>query len=261
MSTVALRYRDVAAASDWLCAAFGFQRHFVATSETGVVHYAQLTFGNAMFMLASVGVIPRKDLLPALESALRMSNAAVVQEGNLVKIVPLAEAGFSSKTVSMGAGEPGYGVSIVPLRYISAATVSKTAEGFLSRPGTMRVIPSRNLVLVQGTTAERQLWSVWIGYILASVLVSLVTRVVFGTEQLYQQVDYPYFAAVSGLAFFALGGSYWGWCYALGFAFFGLAWVMVLRLEWATPEFGALWAFSLAALGRRLRHLGRAHQR
>src|SRR5262249_61685677 len=32
----------------------GFQRHFVATSETGVVHYAQLTFGSAMLMLASV---------------------------------------------------------------------------------------------------------------------------------------------------------------------------------------------------------------
>jgi uncharacterized glyoxalase superfamily protein PhnB len=54
MVSVALRYRDVAAASDWLCTAFGFQRHFVATSETGVVHFAQLTFGSAMLMLVSV---------------------------------------------------------------------------------------------------------------------------------------------------------------------------------------------------------------
>lgn len=54
MLSVALRYRDVAAASDWLCTAFGFQRHFVATSETGLVHFAQLTFGNAMLMLTSV---------------------------------------------------------------------------------------------------------------------------------------------------------------------------------------------------------------
>jgi hypothetical protein len=115
--------------------------------------------------------------------------------------------------------------------------------------------------LLPGTTAERQLWSVWIGYILASVLVSLVSRQMFGTERLYEQVDYPYFAAVAGLAFFVLGGSYWGWCYALGLAFFALAWVMLLRLEWSTLEFGALWTFSLAALGRRLRHLGRAHER
>src|SRR5262245_22867384 len=53
MLSVALGYRDVAAASDWLCTAFGFQRHFVATSETGVVHFAQLTFGSAMLMLVS----------------------------------------------------------------------------------------------------------------------------------------------------------------------------------------------------------------
>src|SRR5215475_3637450 len=105
--------------------------------------------------LASVGAIPRKDLLPAFESALRMSNAAVVREGSLVKIVPLAEAGGST-TVSVGAGQPGYGVSIVPLQYVSASTVAKTAEGFLSRAGAIRVIPSRNLVLIQGTTAERQ---------------------------------------------------------------------------------------------------------
>jgi general secretion pathway protein D len=105
--------------------------------------------------LASVGAIPRKDLLSAFESALRMSNAAIVREGSLVKIVPLAEAGGNA-SVSMGAGQPGFGVSIVPLRYVSASTVAKTAEGFLSRPGAMRVIPSRNLVLIQGTTAERQ---------------------------------------------------------------------------------------------------------
>ena len=53
MLSVALGYRDVAAASDWLCTAFGFQRHFVATSEAGVVHFAQLTFGSAMLTLVS----------------------------------------------------------------------------------------------------------------------------------------------------------------------------------------------------------------
>ena len=60
MSSIAaaMRYRDVAAASDWLCAAFGFQKHFVASSETGVVHYAQLTFGHAMLMLAPVRDTP-----------------------------------------------------------------------------------------------------------------------------------------------------------------------------------------------------------
>jgi general secretion pathway protein D len=105
--------------------------------------------------LASSGPIPRKDVLPAFESVLRMSNAAIVHSGNLVKIVPIPEAGAAG-AISVGTGEPGFGVSMVSLRYTSASTVAKTAESFLSRPGAIRVVPSRNVLLVQGTTAERQ---------------------------------------------------------------------------------------------------------
>jgi general secretion pathway protein D len=106
--------------------------------------------------LASAGPIPRKDVLPAFESVLRMSNAAIVRSGDLVKIVPMPEAGAGGGSISVGAGEPGFGVSLVPLRYTSASTVAKTAESFMSRPGAIRVVQSRNLLLVQGTTAERQ---------------------------------------------------------------------------------------------------------
>lgn len=104
--------------------------------------------------LASAGPIARKDVLPAFESVLKMSNAAIVRQGDLVKVVPMPEAGAGS--ISVGAGEPGFGVSLVPLRYTSASTVAKTAESFLSRAGAIRVVQSRNLLLVQGTTAERQ---------------------------------------------------------------------------------------------------------
>ena len=105
--------------------------------------------------LASAGPISRKDVLPAFESVLRMQNAAIVRSGDLVKVVPMAEASGSG-AISVGTGEPGFGVSLVPLRYTSASTVAKTAESFMSRPGAIRVVQSRNLLLVQGTTAERQ---------------------------------------------------------------------------------------------------------
>ena len=105
--------------------------------------------------LASTGPIPRKDVLSAFESVLRMSNAAIVHSGNLVKIVPITDASANG-SVFAGAGEPGFGVSLVPMRYTSAATVAKTAESFLARPGSIRIVPSRNLLLIQGTTAERQ---------------------------------------------------------------------------------------------------------
>jgi len=105
--------------------------------------------------LASTGPIPRKDVLPVFESVLRMSNAAVVHEGNLVKIVPIAEASGTG-AVNIGAGQAGFGVSIVPLRYTAATTIARTAENFLSRAGAIKIDQARNLLLIQGTTAERQ---------------------------------------------------------------------------------------------------------
>ncbi len=47
----AIRYRDAAAAIDWLCEAFGFERHLVVPGEGGAIDHAQLVFGNGMVML------------------------------------------------------------------------------------------------------------------------------------------------------------------------------------------------------------------
>ena len=50
-----LRYRDAPRMIDWLCTAFGFERHAVHTDDSGkIVHHAQLTFGNGMLMLGSI---------------------------------------------------------------------------------------------------------------------------------------------------------------------------------------------------------------
>jgi uncharacterized glyoxalase superfamily protein PhnB len=49
-----LRYRDAPAAIEWLCAAFGFEKHAVHANPDGSIAHAQLTFGNGMVMLGSV---------------------------------------------------------------------------------------------------------------------------------------------------------------------------------------------------------------
>jgi uncharacterized glyoxalase superfamily protein PhnB len=48
-----LRYRDAVAAIDWLCDAFGFERHMVVPGENGTIGHAQLTCGRGMIMLGS----------------------------------------------------------------------------------------------------------------------------------------------------------------------------------------------------------------
>jgi uncharacterized glyoxalase superfamily protein PhnB len=50
----ALRYKDAPAAIDWLCRAFGFEKHAVYPSPDGTIAHAQLSFGNGMVMLGSL---------------------------------------------------------------------------------------------------------------------------------------------------------------------------------------------------------------
>ena len=47
-----LRYRNALAMIDWLCDAFGFQKHAVY-ADGDTVHHAQLLYGNGMLMLGS----------------------------------------------------------------------------------------------------------------------------------------------------------------------------------------------------------------
>jgi len=48
-----LRYRDAPSAIDWLCRAFGFERHLVVEGEGDVIEHAQLTLGGGMIMLGT----------------------------------------------------------------------------------------------------------------------------------------------------------------------------------------------------------------
>ena len=41
-----LRYRDAPAAIEWLCEAFGFERHLVVPGESETIAHAQLVFAS-----------------------------------------------------------------------------------------------------------------------------------------------------------------------------------------------------------------------
>jgi hypothetical protein len=107
--------------------------------------------------------------------------------------------------------------------------------------------------------AERQLWSIWIGYLLACGVFGAVSFLTYGAEKMYASLSllYPCWALLAGLAFFVMGSSYWGRCYAVGVAFFALSLIMPLWPEWAPLELGVLWALTLGGIGMRLRRLGR----
>ena len=49
-----LKYDDASAAIEWLCQAFGFEKHLVVSGDGVIIEHAQLTFRGNMIMLGSV---------------------------------------------------------------------------------------------------------------------------------------------------------------------------------------------------------------
>lgn len=48
-----LRYKNAAAAIEWLCETFGFEKNLVVPGDGGEIAHAQLTHGKGMIMLGS----------------------------------------------------------------------------------------------------------------------------------------------------------------------------------------------------------------
>jgi general secretion pathway protein D len=110
-----------------------------------------------MISLSSGRPVPRGDLLYVLENALRLSGVVLVKDVQGYRLIPLGDAvGAGNLDTQEARAEPGYGVSVVPLKYVSASTLIKLLDSFATKPGTVRADTGRNLLLIQGTGAERR---------------------------------------------------------------------------------------------------------
>ena len=99
--------------------------------------------------------LTREQLLPTLETVLRMNNAVLVREGNMYRIIPAAGATQRGNLVpKLGIGRVGYGVRIVPLRYVSAVEMQAIIAPFLPEGGILRADTVRNLLILAGTAQE-----------------------------------------------------------------------------------------------------------
>lgn len=109
--------------------------------------------------LSSGRPISKSNILFALENALRTVNAVLVRDNTGYRLLPANDAvGNGSVDVASSgtSAEPGYGVTIIPLQYVSVQTVSKLLDSFAMKPGAIRADPTRNLLVIQGSGAERR---------------------------------------------------------------------------------------------------------
>lgn len=103
---------------------------------------------------------------------------------------------------------------------------------------------------------SRQLWTLWLGYVAGSIVLATAGRLMAAQDRPFDEMMlYPQLAVLAGIGFIMMGGSYWGYCYAMGAAFLTLALLMSLNLMLAPLMFGLVWGACLAAWALHLRKL------
>lgn len=101
--------------------------------------------------------VTEADLLPTLETLLKINGAVLVDDGNLLRVLPVAEANRGNLVPKVGkikSQKPGYEVRIVPLKYISATEAQTVLEPFLPDGSLLQVDTSRNILTIGGSSAE-----------------------------------------------------------------------------------------------------------
>ncbi|CAK0753848.1 general secretion pathway protein D [Gammaproteobacteria bacterium] len=102
--------------------------------------------------------VNRETLLPTLETLLRMNGAALVQGKTGLQVVPIASALQGTSVPQLGdSSQPlprGYGLRVVPLRFIGATEMAQILKPLAPEGSIIRVDNHRNLLLLAGTSPE-----------------------------------------------------------------------------------------------------------
>jgi general secretion pathway protein D len=106
--------------------------------------------------LATGRSVTREELLSVLETALKMNNAVLINGDGNYRIAPAAEALAGDVGAVVSEATPGFGVSVLPLRHVSADAMMKLIENFVAKAGSLRAESTGNLLMIRGTARERQ---------------------------------------------------------------------------------------------------------
>ncbi|TYR30067.1 type II secretion system protein GspD [Mesorhizobium microcysteis] len=99
---------------------------------------------------------PAAEILTLFEAALRSNDTALVREGDRFRLMLAADAMGVAQLDQGVTIQPGYGVTVLPLRHVSAANILPLLENFVTRQGMVREHSGGNALIFQGTAAERR---------------------------------------------------------------------------------------------------------
>ncbi|WP_445371978.1 type II secretion system secretin GspD [Methylomonas sp. HW2-6] len=105
------------------------------------------------------GPLSKAALLPVLETALLSVSAAIVQQGGIYHVMPLDLAPQrvrgANRLIPNGAATPGFGIDILPLRYVKAQEVQKIINTVFPKGTVLQTDETYNHLVISGTSEDR----------------------------------------------------------------------------------------------------------
>jgi len=132
----------------------------VVLSDTLAIPYVMDPRIQGRVTVSTGGTVSREELLSILESVLAMNRGAMIAEGRMYRIVPDTggeHAGgmnvdYVAERRNVGAG---YGIAVVPLRYVSADTMMRMLSSFAGE-NALKASVHKNMILIRGAGKQRQ---------------------------------------------------------------------------------------------------------
>ncbi len=109
--------------------------------------------------LRTRGPLSKTALLPVLETALLSVSAAIVQQGSIYHVMPLDLAPQrvrgANRLIHNGAATPGFGIDILPLRYVKAQEIQKIINSVFPKGTVLQADETYNHLVISGTSEDR----------------------------------------------------------------------------------------------------------
>ena len=126
--------------------------------------YLKLNYEIAPDVKGSVTIqtsqpLTKSQVLPVLEQILKLNGIVILQAHDVYRVVPLSEVGHEIGALAppRERTEPlGYGIEVVPIRFIAAQDMAKLLEPLAPGQGIVHVDTDRNVLIIEGTEEERQ---------------------------------------------------------------------------------------------------------
>ncbi len=125
----------------------------VILGDTLKVNYVLNPKVTGKVTLQTTQPLTTEELLPTLEMVLRMNNAALIKDGSIYRIEPVADALFKADLTVSGQ-QVGYQMRVIPIRYVAVHDLVEVIKPLVQEKTILSVDKTKNIMVVSGSPDE-----------------------------------------------------------------------------------------------------------